>query len=324
MKSNTGGLSLILVILMVSSSFAGKQDAPANKVYGEWLIRVKPDRGNVYNDLVKEKGLPLFRESGGRMVGWWNTLIGKVYEHVTIWEHGSMADFEKAVKWLGSSDKFAEFVKLRDPLLDGEDSRFLRLADGGEVPALPETAALVIHELHHVPFTKMGDYLRFIRYSGLATLKKHGFRPVGPLVVEVGKWSEVTYLFLFKSLEEREQLRFAFQTHPDSQLYGGRLGALVSDLTTRVLVPSPLMLPMRQAHVNGLKPDQFSTEAARVFGSDRSGNWVFNIDKMDLWTSLVHVPVRSDEDRVFSTLLKNSKPWNQPHRVVPSLFRFDR
>ena len=100
-------------------------------------IRVKPDQGKVYNELVKEKGLPLFRESGGRMVGWWNTLIGNVYEHVTIWEHGSMADFEKAVKWLGRSDQFAEFVKLRDPLLDGEDSRFLRLADGGEVPALP-------------------------------------------------------------------------------------------------------------------------------------------------------------------------------------------
>ena len=324
MKSNTDGLSLILVILMVSSSFAGKQDAPANKVYGEWLIRVKPDQGNVYNELIKEKGLPLFRESGGRMVGWWNTLIGNVYEHVTIWEHGSMADFEKAVKWLGRSDKFAEFVKLRDPLLDGEDSRFLRLADGGEVPALPETAALVIHELHHVPFTKMGDYLRFMRYSGLATLKKHGFRPVGPLVVEVGKWSEVTYLFLFKSLEEREQLRFAFQTHQDSQLYGGRLGALVSDLTTRVLVPSPLMLPMGQARAGGLKPDQFPTEAARVFDSDRSGNWVFNIDKMDLWTSLVHVPVRPDEDRAFSILLKNSKSWKQPHRLVLRLFRFNR
>ena len=110
-----------------------------------------------------------------------------------------MADFEKAVKWLGRSDQFAEFVKLRDPLLDGEDSRFLRLADGGEVPALPETAELVIHELHHVPFTNISDYLRFMKYGGLATLKKHGFRPVGPLVVEVGKWSEVTYFFVQKS-----------------------------------------------------------------------------------------------------------------------------
>ena len=324
MKSNTRGLSLMLVILVVASSFAGTQEAPANKVYGEWLIRVKPDQGKVYNELVKEKGLPLFRESGGRMVGWWNTLIGNVYEHVTIWEHGSMADFEKAVKWLGRSDQFAEFVKLRDPLLDGEDSRFLRLADGGEVPALPETAELVIHELHHVPFTKMGDYLRFMKYGGLATLKKHGFRPVGPLVVEVGKWSEVTYLFLFKSLEEREQLRFAFQSHPDSQIYGGRLGALVSDLTTRVLVPSPLMLPMGQARVDGLNSDQFPTDVAGVLGSDRSENGVFNIDKMDLWPSLVHVRSRPDEDRAFPILLKNSKPWNRPYRAVPGLFRFNR
>ena len=156
------------------------------------------------------------------------------------------------------------------------------------------------------------------------TLKKHGFRPVGPLVVEVGKWSEVTYLFLFKSLEEREQLRFAFQSHPDSQIYGGRLGALVSDLTTRVLVPSPLMLPMGQARVDGLNPDQFPTDAAGVLGSDRSENRVFNIDKMDLWPSLVHVRSRADEDRAFPILLKNSKPWNRPYRAVPGLFRFNR
>ena len=47
MKSNTRGLSLMLVILVVASSFAGTQEAPANKVYGEWLIRVKPDQGKV-------------------------------------------------------------------------------------------------------------------------------------------------------------------------------------------------------------------------------------------------------------------------------------
>ena len=29
------------------------------------------------------------------MVGWWTTLIGNLYEHVTIWEYDDMAAFRK-------------------------------------------------------------------------------------------------------------------------------------------------------------------------------------------------------------------------------------
>ena len=54
--------------------------ATTNKVYGEWLIRVKPDKGVEYNQLIEQQGLPLFREAGGRMVGWWNTLVGDLYD----------------------------------------------------------------------------------------------------------------------------------------------------------------------------------------------------------------------------------------------------
>src|SRR5262245_40009507 len=53
---------------------AGAQDKSADslgKVYGEWLIRVKPDKGAEYNQLIERRGLPLFRAAGGRMVGWW-------------------------------------------------------------------------------------------------------------------------------------------------------------------------------------------------------------------------------------------------------------
>src|SRR5688500_5807130 len=75
--------------------------AKAEKVYGEWRIRVRPDKGAEYNQLIQQRGLPLFREAGGRMVGWWNTLIGNLYEHVTIWEYDDMAAFEKAVQFLG-------------------------------------------------------------------------------------------------------------------------------------------------------------------------------------------------------------------------------
>src|SRR5947207_3339185 len=145
------------------------------------------------------------------MVGWWIMPNGNCYEQETIWESDNMAAFEKSGASLGQNERFAAFAKLRDPLLAGEESRFLRLADGAISPRLPEPAAAMVYERHRVPLGRTAGYLDFMTRSGASTLGKHGFRPIGPLVVEVGAWSEITYLFPFQSLTEREQLRAAFR-----------------------------------------------------------------------------------------------------------------
>ncbi|HVR76730.1 MAG TPA: NIPSNAP family protein [Planctomycetota bacterium] len=207
------------------------------KVYGEWRIRVRPDRGAVYSQLIKEKGLPLFREAGGRMVGWWTTLIGDLYEHVTIWEYDGMPAFEKAVQFLGADERFAKFVSLRDPLLIGEESRFLRLASFAEKPALPQPGKLVIHETHRVPPAQMAAHLKLLA-EAIPVLKEHKFRLVGPWATEVGKWSEVTLLFCFESLSERDRLNSAYLADPDGKRCSEKLLDLVDEVTTRLLVPA--------------------------------------------------------------------------------------
>src|SRR4051794_12107788 len=211
----------------------------ARHVYGEWRIRVRPDKGPEYNRLIEKSGLPLFREAGGRMVGWWKTLIGDLYEHVTIWEYDDMAAFERAIGHLSKDAAFARFVGARDPLLAGEESRFLRLATGVDRPRLPEPAPFVIHETHRVPLARRGAYLDFMTRRGLDLLKAHGFRTVGPWVVDVGRWAEVTYLFRFESLAERERLIAEFSAKADARLYGEELGGFVDEVTTRLLVPAP-------------------------------------------------------------------------------------
>ena len=135
---------LLALAVLVATSRGDDRPAPsspvpagdATRVYGEWRIRVKPDKGPDYNRLIEQSGLPLFREAGGRMVGWWNTLIGDLYEHVTIWEYDDMAAFERAIGFLSKNPAFARFVAARDPLLAGEESRFLRLAAGATRPSL--------------------------------------------------------------------------------------------------------------------------------------------------------------------------------------------
>src|SRR5437660_784205 len=167
----------VYLLLLVTASLcefqpasAEEAKAPPNKVYAEWLIRPQPAKGTEYKQLIEQKGLPLFREAGGRMVGWWNTLIGNLYEHVTIWEYDDMAAFQKAAEYLGKNDRFAKFVALRDPLLAGEESRFLKLAAFAEKPHLQESAPYVIHEIHRVPIPRLDGYLKFMEKEGLGLL----------------------------------------------------------------------------------------------------------------------------------------------------------
>jgi type 1 glutamine amidotransferase len=226
--------------------------AAAGKVYGEWRIRPRPDKGPEYKKLIEQKGLPLFRQAGGRMVGWWNTLIGDLYEQVTIWEYDDMAAFQKAVEFLGKDERFADFVARRDPLLAGEESRFLKPTAFAEAAPLPLAAPYVIREVHRVPLGRLDTYLRFMEKEGLPLLKKHGFRPVGPWPVAVGRWTEVTYLFPFDSLAQRDRLMADFAAHADGKAYD-KVSELAEDITTRLLVPT-FAPPAPPARPSGLLP----------------------------------------------------------------------
>jgi hypothetical protein len=244
--ARVGALTVSLLLLALFLAAGGGEgggrpaaaDPPPGKVYGEWRIRPRPDKGTEYNQLIAEKGLPLFREAGGRMVGWWTTLVGDLYEHVTIWEYDGMGSFEKAVGFLGKDERFARFVALRDPLLAGEESRFLRLAGAAERPELPARGRFVIHEVHRVPLTRREAYMSWIQRV-LPALRKLGFRPTGPFSAEIGRWSEVTYLFGYESLAERERLIAELGASPEGRAYSEKLQELVEEVTTRLLVPTP-------------------------------------------------------------------------------------
>jgi type 1 glutamine amidotransferase len=242
MKCRTLALVLSLAFAHIARAQEGKDTAAPARVYGEWRIRPHPAKGPEYRRLIEQRGLPLFREAGGRMVGWWTTMVGDLYEHVTLWEYDDMAAYQKAAEFLGKEPRFAEFVAQRDPLLASEQSRFLKLASFAERPAVPAAAPFVIHEIHRVPPRRLAAYLQFMEKEGLGLLKKHGFRPAGPWLVSVGKWSEITYLFHFRSLAERERLIAAFAAHPDGQIYA-KVTDFVDDITTRLLTPAPFAKP---------------------------------------------------------------------------------
>ena len=222
------------------ASGAAKSPPAAGKVYGEWRIRVKPDRGADYQKLIESKGLPLFRAAGGRMVGWWTTLIGDLYEQVTIWEYDGLSAFEKAIGFLGPNADFAAFVRERDPLLSGEESRFLAPAASAERPEGVDRSTWVIHEVHRVPLARQDEYLKFMQ-TMLPVLKQSGFRPLGPFRTAVGQWTEITTLFRFDSLKERDERITAFAASPAGKLYAETIGRLAEEVQTRLLTPAPFV-----------------------------------------------------------------------------------
>jgi hypothetical protein len=216
----------------------------SRRVYGEWRIQIRPDKLQEYAQLIETRGLPLFREAGGRMVGWWTTMVGDLYEHITIWEYDDMAAFEQAGQKLGADKRFADFVSKRDPLLDGETNCFLRLTDFAVKPELPEQSKIVTHEVHRVPLGRRDAYLNYMQSEGLELLKRHGLRPVGPWIVNVGtSWCNVTYIFRFDSLRQREELFAAFMLHNDSRQYAAKIGEFADDVTTRILMPGKFAHP---------------------------------------------------------------------------------
>ena len=208
------------------------------KAYGEWRIQVKPDKMQAYANLIESQGLPLFREAGGKMVGWWTTLVGNLYEHVTIWEYDDLGAFEQAAEKLGKDPRFAQFVSERDPLLAGEQNRFLHLTDFSAAPQLPEQSKVVEHEIHRALFGRREAYLKYMQAEGLPLLKRHGFKVVGPWIVGVGASHEVTYLFCYDSLQDREKLVAAFAAHPDARAYSDKVNNMVTGVTTHILLPA--------------------------------------------------------------------------------------
>ena len=281
----------IAPLCLPATSLAQSQQAPpadaaptAARVYGEWRIQIRPDRGAEYNRLIERQGLPLFRKAGGRMVGWWTTLVGDLYEHVTIWEYDDMPAFERAIGVLSGDADFARFVAARDPLLAGERNRFLKLAPGAQPPRLPESAPLVVHERHRVRLKNRQKYLATFTGDVQGMLKRHGFRPVGPFIVAVGDWEEATWLFCFESLTEREQLIERFEKHDDAKIYGRQLAELTDGVTTQLLVPAPFAKPAAAPakaapnerssllpHLEQLAPGVFAAGFADRFGSANCG-----------------------------------------------------
>ena len=78
--------------------------------------------------------------------------------------------------------------------------------------------------------------------QGLGVLKANGLQPAGPWVVDLGRSSEITYLFRYSNLAERERLIARFAETAEARTFDAKVGELVEEVTRRLLIPTPFSL----------------------------------------------------------------------------------
>lgn len=237
------GVVFLTIGCAKSDAPGAEEAAAAKKVYGEWRIRLRPESEADYNKLIEEQGLALYTEAGGRLMGWWHAYAGGPQEQVTIWEFDDIGAYRTAMSALMKNDRYRQFDALWRPLVDVVHNRLLRLPIEAEPATVPERAPFLIYEQHHVPYPRLNLYLDFMFEDGLEILRRNGFRPTGPFLINVGRWSDVTYVFRYTSPTEREELRAKFAETADAKDFTRNLRRYIADISTRMMVPAPFTIP---------------------------------------------------------------------------------
>lgn len=224
-------VALIFVLSISTISFA------QNTVYGHWSVKIKPGMEQAYEDLIETEGLPLFRQNA-KMVGWWKTLIGDLYEQITIWEYDDISTFENGIKASANNKAFQRFARERNTLITGEVSQFLKLGPGAPVPDKPIKLPVIIHETHIVKQGHMPAYLDYWKTTASPGLKEAGFRIVGPFVQHTGHSDQLLILVCFENLAERDRLLGTFGNFSIAETFGRALDEHITGFHIKVITPT--------------------------------------------------------------------------------------
>jgi hypothetical protein len=98
---------------------------------------------------------------------------------------------------------------------------------------------IVEERIYSVQVGKTAEYLRIYEAEGLPIQLKHLGHLIGLFSSEVGKLNQITQLWLFKDLNDRDARRARLGADENWHAYLKRAGTLVQDQTNRLLRPAP-------------------------------------------------------------------------------------
>jgi hypothetical protein len=106
---------------------------------------------------------------------------------------------------------------------------------------------IVEERVYTVQMGKLNAFLAYYAENGMAAQLRYLGRMYGYFYTEVGKLNQVTHLWAYRDLAERDARRARLDTDPAWLAYRSKAGDYLVDQTTRILKPAPFFAERLEA-----------------------------------------------------------------------------
>ncbi len=104
-------------------------------IYDVRIYDLKPGKVPEYIEVVREVGLQIRKDHGGRLVGWYYTVMGEINQVIHIWAYEDLAHMEEVGKAFRSDPRWInEYVPRVEPLLVRQRNQLMKAADFAPEP----------------------------------------------------------------------------------------------------------------------------------------------------------------------------------------------
>ena len=99
-------------------------------IYDVRTYDLKPGKVPEYMAVVREVGLPIRRDHGGRLVGWYYSVMGEINQVIHIWAYEDFGQMEEEGKaFRGDPRWINEYVPRVEPLLVRQRNQIMKAAE---------------------------------------------------------------------------------------------------------------------------------------------------------------------------------------------------
>jgi hypothetical protein len=95
------------------------------------------------------------------------------------------------------------------------------------------------HRTYRLKNGSVGAYLRLVGGEGIAIQRRHLDQLVGYFTTEVGPLNEITHIWAYADLADRDRRRAALLADPEWLAFLPKIQVLIEEGTNKILAPAP-------------------------------------------------------------------------------------
>nr|WP_298681591.1 NIPSNAP family protein [uncultured Dongia sp.] len=95
------------------------------------------------------------------------------------------------------------------------------------------------HRTYRLKNGSAGEYLQLVGGEGIAIQRRHLGQLVGYFTTEIGPLNEITHIWAYADLADRDRRRAALLTDPEWLAFLPKIQVLIEEGTNKILKPAP-------------------------------------------------------------------------------------